>query len=309
MRFHRMKTAALALSLTAGLTATAAPAIAAPTGGPTTSARCGQACNVLFDDFDYRSSDDPKLAKNGWVIRTAPGGPGDEGASWLRSNVTFPTADGRRALRLTAKTDGTPAGTSEAEISRTDEESLAGTYLARIKFSDAPVSGPDGDPVVQTFFAISSTPDCDPTYSETDFSEYLPNGGYGDPRTLNSQTTWALTGADCSDSVGDIQARSFAGWHDVMGTVGNGHVKYYVDGKLVADHGGKYYPRHAMAIDFNQWFVDLAEHTGSSTSTWHQDVDYVLYAKDQVLTPARARLDVAVLRALGVSYVNRLSAR
>lgn len=308
MRFQRSAIAALALSLTAGLAAAAAPASAAPANHPATT-RCGQPCDVLFDDFDYRSSDDPKLSRDGWVVRTAPGGPGDEGASWLKSNIAFPEVDGRRALRLTANTNGTPAGTSEAEISRTNEESLAGTYLARIKFADTPVAGPDGDPLVQSFFAISSTPDCDPSYSETDFTEYLPNGGYGDPRTLNSETTWALTGADCSDSVGDIQARSYAGWHDVMATVGDGHVKYYIDGALVADHSGKYYPRHVMAIDFNQWFVDLAEHSGTATSTWHEDVDYVLYAKNQVLSPARARVDVAVLRALGVSYVNRLSPR
>ncbi|GMX60147.1 hypothetical protein Elgi_69140 [Paenibacillus elgii] len=42
-----------------------------------------------------------------------------------------------------------------------------GTYAARVKFSDTPVSGVDGDGVAQTFFTISNLRyDNDPTYSE-----------------------------------------------------------------------------------------------------------------------------------------------
>lgn len=68
--------------------------------------------------------------------------------------------------------------------------------------------------------------------------------------------------------------------------VSGGHVRYSVDGKLIADHSGKYYPRQNMSIDFNQWIIDLDAHQGSGTSTWHEQVDYVYRNKESVLTRA-----------------------
>ncbi|MGH9905613.1 MAG: hypothetical protein ACRD8U_08535, partial [Pyrinomonadaceae bacterium] len=67
---------------------------------------------------------------------------------------------------------------------------LEGTYAARVRFTDKPVSGPAGDQVVESFYTISPLKaPWDPDYSELDF-EYLPNGGWGiDGPTLYA-TTW-----------------------------------------------------------------------------------------------------------------------
>ncbi|MGC5014921.1 hypothetical protein ACLQ2R_29495 [Streptosporangium sp. DT93] len=78
-------------------------------------------------------------------MRTGSGGPGVPGASWPRQNVSFPALSGaNRALRLKAGSGGTAAGTRQSEVLHR-RKFLEGTYAARVKFSDAPVSGPDGD--------------------------------------------------------------------------------------------------------------------------------------------------------------------
>ena len=117
----------------------------------------------------------------------------------------------------------------------------------------------------ETFFTISPlNGDLDPTYSELDFSEYLPNGGWGETGPINYQTTWYTYRADpwFADNVHSEQRRSFNGWHDLVVHVAGGHVKYYIDGVLVGDHSGKFYPRQTMTINWNLWFIDTAAHTG-----------------------------------------------
>ncbi|GIE29633.1 hypothetical protein Ait01nite_026780 [Actinoplanes italicus] len=292
---------------------TMAATVAALTGigiavAPTGSAAVG--CGVLFDDFNYSSRTDPALGQRGWSIRTNAGGPGVSGARWLADNVSFPTVDGQKAAQLRAVTDGTAAGTSHAEFSLSNRRFFEGTYMARIKFADTPVSGADGDHVNQTFYTISPlAAPRDPLYSEMDFSEYLPNGGWGEPGPINYQTTWYTYVADpwFADNVHSKQSRSISGWHDVMATVSGGHVKYYIDGALVGDHSGKVYPRQNMSIDFNQWFIDLAGHTGGA-STWLQSVDYVYHAKRQVLSPAQASAAVNAYRTAGTSHTDNVVA-
>ncbi|GAB2601789.1 hypothetical protein Aab01nite_63390 [Paractinoplanes abujensis] len=276
----------------------------------TSSSSAAAACGALFDDFNYSSRTDPTLAQRGWSIRTAAGGPGVAGAGWRADNIAFPTVDGQKVAQLTATTNGTAAGTSHAEFSQSQRRFLAGTYLARVKFADAPVSGPDGDHVNQTFYAISPlAAPRDPTYSELDFSEYLPNGGWGEAGPINYQTSWYTYVAEpwYADNQHSQQARSIAGWHDVQATVGDGHVKYYIDGVLVGDHSGKFYPRQAMSIDFNQWFIDLAGRAAGATSTWQQSVDYVFHAKNQTLTPAQAAAAVASYRSAGTTHTDTIA--
>jgi hypothetical protein len=225
--------------------ATIAATAAALTGigiaaAPSSSAAAG--CGVLFDDFTYASRTDAALGQRGWSIRSNSGGPGVAGARWLADNVSFPTVDGQKVAQLKAVTDGTAGGTSHAEFSQSNRRFFEGTYLARIKFSDAPASGSDGDHVNQTFYTISPlAAPMDPTYSELDFSEYLPNGGWGEAGPINYQTSWYTYVADpwYADNQHSQQARSINGWHDVMATVSGGHVKYYIDGALVGDHSGK----------------------------------------------------------------------
>ncbi|MEV6491654.1 glycoside hydrolase family 16 protein, partial [Actinoplanes sp. NPDC051633] len=143
-------------------------------------------CGRLFDDFSYASSSDAALTRNGWVPRSYAGGPGVPGATWSAQNLSFPTSDGQKVLQLTSSTDGTGTGTNHAELYTSQKRYLEGTYASRVKFSDTPASGADGDHINQTFFTISPLAyDLDPTYSELDISEYLPNGGWGETGPIN----------------------------------------------------------------------------------------------------------------------------
>ena len=292
--------------------ATVATVAAALTGvvvatAPSSSAAA--ACGVLFDDFNYSSRTDAALGARGWSVRSNAGGPGVGGAAWSADNVTFPTVDGQKVAQLRASTDGTAAGTTHAELSQSNRRFFEGTYLARIKFADAPESGTDGDIVNQTFYTISPLRyPMDPIYSELDFSEYLPNGGWGESSAVNFQTSWYTYQAEpwVSDNQNSRQVKSIAGWRDVMATVAGGEIKYYIDGQLVATHSGKVYPRQNMSIDFNQWFIDLTGHKGSGTSVYKESIDYLFHAKKQVLSPAQASAAVAAYRNAGTTHTDNV---
>src|SRR5207237_879853 len=79
--------------------------------------------------------------------------------------VDDPQQPGNRLLRLVARTDGTPQGTAHAQLCQA-RKFFEGTYAARVRFNDTPAVGPDGDVVVQTFYAVSPLRfDFDPEYS------------------------------------------------------------------------------------------------------------------------------------------------
>jgi len=263
-------------------------------------------CGYLFDDFNYSSAGDSSLTSHGWVPRSYAGGPGVPGATWSPNSITFPTADGQKVMQLTASTDGTGGGTNQAELYSSQKRYLDGTYASRIKFTDTPASGADGDHVNETFFTISPlNGDLDPTYSELDFSEYLPNGGWGETGPINYQTSWYTYRNDpwYADNVHSEERQSFNGWHDLVIQVANGHIVYFIDGVQVGDHSGKFYPRQTMTINWNLWFIDTAAHSGG-LSTYHQQVDYLLFAKNRVLTPAQATAQANAYRAAGNSFTD-----
>jgi hypothetical protein len=266
-------------------------------------------CGYLFDDFHYASSSDSTLTGHGWTPRSYQGGPGVAGATWSPNSISFPTANGDKVMQLTGSTDGTSAGTNQAELYSTQKRFLDGTYASRIKFADAPVSGPDGDHVNETFFTISPlNGDLDPTYSELDFSEYLPNGGWGETGPINYQTSWYTYQNEpwYADNVHSEERQSFDGWHDLVIQVANGHIVYFIDGVQVGDHSGKYYPRQTMTINWNLWFIDTAAHSGG-LSTYAEQVDWVLFAKNQVLSPAQATAQAASYRSAGNAFTDTVS--
>ncbi|MFC4115922.1 cellulose binding domain-containing protein [Nonomuraea zeae] len=253
---------------------------------------------VLFDDFSYSGSNDPLLAQRGWTVRSSSGGPGVPGATWSPSAVSFPGG----LLTLDSSTNGTAAGTVQTELSTASRKFHEGTYAARVRFSDAPSSGPDGEHVVQTFFTITPLRyNLDPDYGELDF-EYLPNGGWGEPANILYATSWETYQGDPWQAVNTHTEErvSFAGWHDLVIQVSGGRIRYYVDGRLFADHGDIYYPETPMWIMFNQWFIDLQGATG--TRTYRQQADYLYYSKNEVVAPADVLGRVASLRAAGTSF-------
>jgi hypothetical protein len=111
--------------------------------------------HVFFDDFTYETAADSALRDMGWYLRSGTGGPGPDDCTWSADAISFHEQDGQTVVRLTAATDGTGSGTQQAEIG-TPVKFLTGTYAARIRFTDAPVSGGvNGDQIVETFFSIT----------------------------------------------------------------------------------------------------------------------------------------------------------
>lgn len=266
---------------------------------------------VLFDDFSY--ADRGALKKRGWIVRTVPGWPGVPGATWREEGVSFhtgPGARGNRILRMTSSTGGEGANTTQTQICH-QRKYLEGTYAARVRFTDAPVTGTDGDQVVQSFYTISPLKaPWDLDYSELDF-EYLPNGGWGIEGPTLYGTTWETFYPEPNwkkDNVFDTVRTSHDGWHTLVTQVSEGKVRYFVDGKLLAEHGGNYYPESLMSINFNLWFVRDGMVKASDVRTYQEDIDWVFHEAKAALTPAEVEARVAEMRRRSVKFKDTVAA-
>jgi hypothetical protein len=265
---------------------------------------------TLFDDFNYTSHTDPAIGAHGWSVRSNAGGPGVPGATWAAQNVTFAKEGTNSIMNLETSTAGTPESTKHTEVLTQATKFKNGTYASRVRFSDAPRSGPDGDRVVQTFFTINDlkAPMAD-DYAEYDF-EYLPNGGWGEPANILYTTSWETYRPDPWEAVNQhTESRtSYAGWHDLVLTIDDNNITYYVDGQEFGRHDARYLPERPMSINFNQWLIDLAGQTSTTPRAYDQKVDYVLHVKDQVLTPAQVAAKIAAYRAAGTTFEDTVPA-
>jgi hypothetical protein len=263
------------------------------------------ATQELFDDFTYSSVS--RLIANNWTIRTGTGGPGVSGAYWsasLISLVTDPQNVANKLLRLGASTNGMKSGTLQSQINRTAYKYREGTYAARVFFRDAPSSGsPDGDKIVQTFYAICQYDQYAGSYnySELDF-EYLPNGGWERSGNTMWMTSWEIVTPDIHMST--PKGGSFTGWHTLVIQVSGAGIKYYidVDTSPFATHPSYYYPEVPMTVSFNLWFIDLTTGSPPTTRAYYQDVDWVFYAKGVTLYPSQVQAKVNGFRAAGIAY-------
>jgi hypothetical protein len=258
----------------------------------------------LFDDFTYGNVGE--LGGHGWILRSAPGMPGVKGTVWGADGFSLhddPTRPNNRVLRMTSITHGAQGATRQTQICQ-QRKYLAGTYAARVRFTDEPASGPDGDQVVETFYFISPLKaPMDPDYSEIDF-EYLPNGGWGTSDASMRGTTWETFQEEPMnyDNVTGKLPGSSAGWHTLVAQVGAGRVRYFVDGRLLADHGEKFYPEVPMSINFNLWFIEEGLLAGSEARRYEQDIDWVFFRRDEVMTTEQVQAAVAGLRRDHVAF-------
>ena len=258
---------------------------------------------LLFDDFSH--ADMQALAAGGWQLRTRQGHPGVPGARWGAEGVSLvddPERPGNRLLRLQSRSDGSAAGTQQAQACHA-RKYLRGTYAARVRFADAPAEGPDGDAVVQTFYAVSPLRfDFDPDYSEVDW-EYLPNGGWGDEHTRLYAVSWQTARLE-PWSAHNAQHQRFgsaAGWHVLVMQVGASEVRWYLDGVLQAVHAGRNVPTVPMAIQFSQWFAPANLRNDPRPRRWQLDVDWVLHAAGASWSTQRVLAEVQALRRAGVA--------
>src|SRR5215217_6938309 len=267
---------------------------------------------VLFDDFTYNDKNEVK--KNGWIIRTVPGWPGVPGAIWSEENVSIlkdPKEPNNRILRMTSATDGPGANTTQTQICH-QRKYLEGTYAARVRFTDAPVSGPGGDQIVQSFYTISPLKaPMDLDYSELDY-EYLPNGGWGiDGPTLYA-TTWETFSPEPNwkkDNMFKTTNGSQAGWHTLVTQVFDKKVRYFVDGKLFAEHGGEYYPEDTMSINFNLWFIRDGMTKANERRQYQEDIDWVFHQAGVALMPEQVEAAVAAMRRKAVKFKDTVPAK
>lgn len=276
------------------------------------SLRAAAPAAVLFDDFSYANKQ--QLKKNGWIVRTEAGWPGVPGAIWWDDGVTLvkdPAQPRNQILRMTSATDGPGAATMQTQICH-QRKYLEGTYAARVRFTDKPVGGPGGDQIVQSFYTISPLKaPMDPDYSELDY-EYLPNGGWGiDGPTLYT-TTWETFSPEPNwkkDNVFQTSNGSQAGWHTLVTQVMDQKVRYFVDGKLFAEHGGNYYPEDTMSINFNLWFIRDGMAKVNGRRQYEEDIDWVFFQGNTALTPEQVEAAVAAMRRRSVKFRDTVPAK
>jgi hypothetical protein len=267
-------------------------------GGPAASQPAGSVLTtgVFFDDFAYTGVQDAAFVRS-WDVRDYAGGPGSTGAKWSPSAISI----GGSVMTMTATTDGTAAGTTESEVDSHRPIFLNGTFAVRIRFTTAP-NGPAGAHVNETLFALSNNGESDPNYSEVDVG-YQPAGSADDTRTQLDLTSWRSG----SQSVDNVLAAEYDGWHTIVITVGSGTVTYYVDGASVFTSSGAYYPREKMLLAFNEWFNDGEFGPSGAARTYTQQVDWTYSVAGLALSPTQVQQQVDGERSAGRTFVDNVA--
>ena len=270
----------------------------------TTPALKNETSQILFDDFSYSTRSE--MTSNGWILRSGSGWPSVTGATFRAENVSFldyPDQPGNRLLRMTSSTNGAGENTFQTQICH-QRKYLEGTYAARVRFSDEPSSGGDGDQVVETFYTITPyDKPLNPDYSEMDY-EYLPNGGWGGPELSFYVTTWETVQIEPwnADNTSNSIQGSLAGWHTLVTQVMGGTVRYFMDGKLIAQHGGAYYPDALMSMNFNLWFIDGGLAQVEGLREYQEDIDWVFHEAGVLLMPDEVSARIEELRHSSIKF-------
>ncbi|HKY53754.1 MAG TPA: hypothetical protein VJM08_05570, partial [Anaerolineales bacterium] len=81
-----------------------------------------------------------------------------------------------------------------------------------------------------------------------------------------------------------------------------GAVRYFIDGKLIAQHGGEYYPDAFMSINFNLWFIEGGLAQTEGVREYQEDIDWVFHEAGVLLMPEEVNARVLKLKSAGVKF-------
>ena len=70
----------------------------------------------------------------------------------------------------------------------------------------------------------------------------------------------------------------------------------------MADHGGRFYPREVMSLNFNLWFTRAGVGSSRQLRSYEEDIDWVYFEKDSVLSPGQVEQKVQTLRSAGIPW-------
>jgi hypothetical protein len=90
--------------------------------------------------------------------------------------------------------------------------------------------------------------------------------------------------------------------------VSGGTVRYFIDGTLIAQHGGDYYPDAPMSINFNLWFIDGGLTQAEGVREYQEDVDWVFHQANALLMPEDVNARVNELRKDSVTFQDAVEA-
>jgi hypothetical protein len=107
-----------------------------------------------------------------------------------------------------------------------------------------------------------------------------------------------------ADNTSSSVQGSLAGWHTLVTQVTGGTVRYFIDGRLIAQHGGAYYPDAPMSINFNLWFIDGGLVQTDGVRQYEQDIDWVFHGAGVLLMPEDVTIRVNELRNASVKFTD-----
>jgi hypothetical protein len=122
-------------------------------------------------------------------------------------------------------------------------------------------------------------------------------------------TTWETVQIEPwnADNAGTATAGSLAGWHTLVAQVTGGTVRYFVDGIMIAQHGGNYYPDAPMSINFNLWFIDGGLNGASDVREYQEDIDWIFHQADALLMPDEVDAKINAFRNASVKFQDTVS--
>ncbi|UOB18377.1 carbohydrate-binding protein [Abyssalbus ytuae] len=272
---------------------------------------------IMFDDFTYSGINDSEFSTfNKWNVISGISGP-PEGGQYSQNNVSFvndPDSSGNRLVTLSTTVNGQTKATTHSRIETSGFEYFEGTYSARVYFSDLPYTYKDAN--IQTFYTIvSSSLGTDGSrYSELDF-EYMAADKWGisEDNKVLYLTAWNRYIADPWQAWKRYFSyeQSFEGWHVFTVSCTDGvNVKFWIDNEYMGamsttdNDGTPVYPRSPMQVAFANWIWNNVTGNSTTNRTTTMKVDWVLFYKDQEVTPQQVQELVGNYRLQGLQRRN-----